>query len=132
MIKLGEANLHALKNKRAQAEEFLQLLPKIKTGTNLSDSKLPAMALLISTLITKESELRELQREITEAELKLAVPNTQGTTLAAKVFAPDTPDGPAWWLILVLASLSGLLLASAFLFVRKRLPKGTTQAASEI
>lgn len=120
MIKLGEANLRSLKDKQAQAQEFLKLFPKIKVGTNFADAKFPAMALLISTSMAKESEVRELQLEIAEAELKLVAPNTQQTTLPAEIFAPDTPAGFDWWIVLIIASLIGILAAIAFVFVKSQ------------
>ena len=126
MIKLGRANLQALKDKQAQAQEFLRLLPQVKVGTSFSDTKFPAMALLISTSMAKESEVRELQLEITEAELKLAAPNTQDATLPTEIFAPDSPAGLEWWMACLIAAAIGFFIAGCWVFLRKALAGNLT------
>jgi hypothetical protein len=90
-------------------------------GSNLSDAKFPAMALLVSTLIVKKSEIQELQWDIAEAELKLAAPNTQTTVLSTPIFAPDTPSGLGWWLILLIASTLGFAIAACWAMLKKAL-----------
>jgi hypothetical protein len=132
IIEFAEANLQSLKNKQAQKEEHVQSLQKIMTRAHLSDPKSPGLAYMASMLALSDQAELELQLKISEAEIKLAAPNTQATAIIGGIFAPDTPDGPGWWLILVLASLSGLLIATAFLLIRKGLQKRTTQAASVI
>ncbi len=123
LIKLRQANLNSLKEKQAEAQAFLNLLPKVKSDMSISDAKFPAVSLLMATGLTKESEIRELQMEIGEAELKLTPPNTQGTTLAAPIYAPNAPAGPAAWIILLVAPVVGVMLAMVFLLARNALKR---------
>jgi len=120
-IKLIEVLLHSLNERRSTAEELVKLFPKMNIGSNFSDAKFPAMALLVSTLIVKKSEIQELQGDIAEAELKLAAPNTQTTVLSTPIFAPDTPSGLGWWLILLIASTLGFAIAACWAMLKKAL-----------
>lgn len=123
LIKLRQANLQALKEKQAEAQAFLKMLPKLKSDMNISDAKFPAVSLLMATGLTKESEIRERQLEIDEAELKLTPPNTQSTTLAAPIYAPNSPTGPAAWMILLAAPLVGLMLTVLLLLLKNALTR---------
>ncbi len=123
LIKLRQANLKALKEKQAEAQAFLKMLPKVKSDMSISDAKFPAVSLLMATGLTKESEIRELQLEIAEAELKLTPPNTQSTTLAAPIYAPNSPTGPAAWMILLAAPLVGLMLTVLLLLLKNALTR---------
>ncbi len=121
LVKLRQANLNALKEKQAEAQAFLKMLPKVRSDMTFSDTKFPAVSLLMATGLTKESEVRELQLEISEAELKLTPPNTQGTTLAAPIYAPNVPSGPSAWIVLLVAPVAGLLLTAMLLLMRNAL-----------
>lgn len=123
LVKLKQANLQSLKEKQVELQAFLKMLPKVKTDMNFADTKFPAVSLLMATGLTKESELRELQLAIANAELKLAPPNTQGTTLAAPIYAPNVPAGPAAWLILLVAAVAGAVMAVVLLLLRKALTR---------
>ncbi len=121
LIAIRQANLKALKEKQAEVQALLKLLPKIQSGTSFSDAKFPAVSLMLATALTKEAEMRELQQDIAEAELNLASPKTQGTTLAAPIYAPNVPSGPAAWVVLLAASVAGAMLAAVLLLVRNAL-----------
>jgi hypothetical protein len=73
--------------------------------------------------MANESEVRGVQLQIAEAELRLAAPNTQAPTLPTPIFAPDTPTGMNWWFVLLITSVSGLAIAAFWAFVKKALTK---------
>ncbi len=119
LIKLRQASLQSLKEKQEEAQAFLKMLPKVEGNMAIADTKLPAVSLMITRGLIKESEARELQVEIADAELRLSPPNTQGAKLAAPIYAPDVPVGPAAWMILMVAPIVGLVLTIMLLLLRR-------------
>jgi hypothetical protein len=123
LVKLGLANLRSLLEKQAQEQEFLNQLPKINNGTNISDAKLSTLGLSIGLTMAKESEVQGVQLQIAEAELRLAAPNAQAAILPTPIFAPDRAAGLNWWFVLLITSASGLAIAAFWAFVKEALTK---------
>lgn len=118
IVEQKQSYLQTLKAKLATAEQVSQYLSEQKRDFKFKDERFSANALILATSLNNGKEISDLRNAITELEISLSPPQTQGTYLAAPVYASQQPVAPKKLLVIALALLTGVFAALLFLLGR--------------
>lgn len=124
--------LKVAKSKLAAAENFVDKFSKESLSFKFADQQFSATALLLSTLIAKQNEIKDLEIQINALELVVAAnmtdkdqavrkmnntvselknalfsPNTKAATFAAPIYASDTKVEPKRAVVTLIGLLTG-------------------------
>ena len=143
--------LNVAKAKRAAAENFVEKFSKDGLSFKFGDQQFSATALLLSTLIDKQNEIKDLEIQINSLELEVAAnmtdkdqavrrmtnivselknsllpPNTKPATFAAPIYSPNTKVEPKRSVVILVGLVAGGFLGLMLLLgirVRNNLRK---------
>jgi LPS O-antigen subunit length determinant protein (WzzB/FepE family) len=143
--------LNVAKSKLAAAESFVEKFSKDSLTFKFGDQQFSATALLLSTLIGKQNEIKDLEIQINALELEVAAnmtdkdqavrrmtntvselknallpPNTKPATFAAPIFSPNTKVEPKRSMLILVGLVAGGFLGLILLIgvrVRNNLRK---------
>jgi len=107
---LKTSQLLQVKQKLEKAENILKLLPNKNTALDYSNLSFNASALLITTTLNKESEIKELIAEIKVLEILLAEPQTKEAFLTTPIYAPHQKASPNRTKIVLVGLMAGLFV----------------------
>lgn len=132
--------LNVAKSKLTAAENFVEKFSKDSLSFNFGDQQFSATALLLSTLIAKQNEIKDLEIQINALELEVAAnmtdkdqavrrmtnvvaelknslvpPNTKSATFAAPIYASDVSVEPKRGLIILFSLIAGGVFGILFL-----------------
>lgn len=139
--------LSVAQEKRASAQHFVKKFSNDSLSFQFSDQQFSAKALLLSTLIDKQNEIKDLEIQINALELEVAAnmtdkdqevrrmtntvsalrnsllpPNTKRATFAAPIYAPDTKVEPKRSAVILVGLVAGGFLGLLWLMgVRMRM-----------
>jgi len=124
--------LSVAKSKLAAAESFVEKFSKDSLTFKFSDQQFSATALLLSTLIGKQNEIKDLEIQINALELEVAAnmtdkdqavrrmtnkvselknsllpPNTKPATFAAPIYSPSTKVEPKRSVVILVGLVAG-------------------------
>jgi len=124
--------LSVAKAKLAAAERFVEKFSKDSLTFKFDDQQFSATALLLSTLISKQNEIKDLEIQINALELEVAAnmtdkdqavrrmtntvselknallpPNTKPATFAAPIYSPNTKVEPKRSVVILIGLLAG-------------------------
>jgi LPS O-antigen subunit length determinant protein (WzzB/FepE family) len=124
--------LSVAKSKLAAAENFIEKFSKDSLTFKFGDQQFSATALLLSTVISKQNEIKDLEIQINALELEVAAnmtdkdqavrrtsntvselknallpPNTKPATFAAPIYSPKTKVGPNRSAVILLGLVAG-------------------------
>lgn len=124
--------LNVAKAKRAAAENFVEKFSKDSLSFKFGDQQFSATALLLSTLIDKQNEIKDLEILINALELEVAAnmtnkdqavrrmtntvselknallpPNTKPATFAAPIYSPNTKVEPKRSVVILVGLVAG-------------------------
>jgi len=119
VVALKKNQLLILQKKLDDAEKLIEQLPVKNVNFAFTDSKFGASALLLATLMAKESEVRDLRNQIYEMQVNLAKPLTQETSLATPIYASSTKVAPKSALIILVSVVGGIALGILLWATRK-------------
>lgn len=105
-----KSQLFALQQKLEIAEKLITLLPVKNKEFVFDDPKFSGSALLLATLLAKESEIKDLRNQINDMQIALAEPQTKGTSLVTPIYAPDIKAEPKPLLVLLSSAIAGIFL----------------------
>lgn len=88
---------------------------------NFTDPKFSASVLMLSTMLSKETEAKELGNQITDLTLKLAEPQTRKASTLTEIYAPTEKSDPPRALISAAGALMGLLIGVMAVFLKRQL-----------
>lgn len=129
IIESKKSLLETLQQKLEAAERIKNQLPIKIPNFNFSDPNFSASALLLSTIMSKEIETKDLTNQINDLRLSLADPQTQETSLATPIYASNIEVGPKRSLVILIFTLFGGFAAILFLTLRKAWQKGKLQSS---
>lgn len=138
--------LNVAKLKLTAAQEFVERYSKDSLQFKFGDPQFSASALLLSTLIGKQNEIKDLEIQISALEMEIAanltdkdqqvrsltnrvtemknalsVPATKPSTFAAPIYAPNVKVEPKRSLVTIIGLVAGGLIGLLFLiFVRMK------------
>ena len=140
----NKEKLAVAQSKLLAAEKFVERFSKDSLNFNFGDPQFSASALLISTLIAKQNEIKDLELQINALEMEIAAnitdrdqavrkmtntvnelknallpPNTKDASFAAPIYAPDRKVEPKRALITVIGLFAGCFLGVVILVVRR-------------
>jgi uncharacterized protein involved in exopolysaccharide biosynthesis len=124
--------LSVAKSKLASAESFVERFSKDSLTFKFGDQQFSATALLLSTLIAKQNEIKDLEIQINALELEVAAnmtdkdqavrrmsntvselknallpPNTKLATFAAPIYSPKTKIEPKRSVVILVGLVAG-------------------------
>lgn len=105
-----KSQLFALQQKLEIAEKLITLLPVKNKEFVFDDPKFSGSALLLATLLAKESEIKDLRNQINDMQIALAEPQTKSTSLVTPIYAPDIKAEPKTLLVLLSSAIAGVFL----------------------
>ena len=136
--------LAVAQSKLVAAQKFVERVSKESLNFNFSDPQFSASALLISTLIKTQNEIKDLELQINALEMEIAAnitdrdqavrkmtntvnelknallpPNTKEASFAAPIYAPDRKVEPKRALVTAIGLFVGCLLGVLILLVRR-------------
>ena len=136
--------LNVSKQKLLAAQDFVSKFEKNSLNFNFDDPRFSASALLLSTLISKQNEIKDLEIQISALEMEvaanmtnkdqevrrlatrvnelknaLAPPSTKPATFAAPVYAPDTRVEPKRGMLALVGLVAGGFLGFLLLLGRR-------------
>jgi LPS O-antigen subunit length determinant protein (WzzB/FepE family) len=148
--------LSVVKSKLAAAESFVEKFSKDSLTFKFSDQQFSATALLLSTLMAKQNEIKDLEIQINALELEVAAnmtdkdqavrrmtntvaelknalspPNTKPATFAAPIYSPKTKVEPKRSIVILVGLMAGGFLGLMLLVggrVREGIQKQLTAA----
>lgn len=134
--------LSVAKAKLAAAERFVEKFSKDSLTFKFDDQQFSATALLLSTLISKQNEIKDLEIQINALELEVAAnmtdkdqavrkmtntvselknallpPNTKPATFAAPIYSPNTKVEPKRSIVILVGLVAGGFLGLMLLVV---------------
>ena len=137
----NKERLAVAQSKLVAAQNFVERVSKESLSFNFSDPQFSASALLISTLIKTQNEIKDLELQINALEMEIAAnitdrdqavrkmtntvselknallpPNTKEASFAAPIYAPEKKVEPKRALITVIGLIGGVLLGVLILF----------------
>ncbi len=115
------SQLNAAKEKLAIAERIKKQLSGNNLQLNFTDPKFSASVLMLSTMLSKETEAKELSNQITDLSVKLAEPQTRKTSTLTEIYAPNEKSDPPRVLIGVGSALMGLLFGMITALLKRQL-----------
>lgn len=121
LITALKSQLNAAKEKLAIAERLKKQLAGQNLQLNFTDPKFSASVLMLSTMLSKETEAKELGNQITDLTLKLAEPQTRKTSTLTEIYAPSEKSDPPRALISAAGALMGLLIGVMAAFLKRQL-----------
>lgn len=132
--------LSVAKSKLATAERFVEQFSKDSLSFQFGDQQFSAKALLLSTLIDQQNEIKDLEIQINSLELEVAAnmtdkdqavrrmtntvsalrnsllpPNTKPATFASPIYAPDSKVEPKRSLVMLSGLVTGGLMGLLWL-----------------
>lgn len=119
------SQLNAAKEKLAIAERIKKQLSGNNLQLNFTDPKFSASVLMLSTMLSKETEAKELSNQITDLSVKLAEPQTRKTSTLTEIYAPNEKSDPPRVLIGVGSALMGLLFGMITALLKRQLKMST-------
>lgn len=121
LITALNSQLNAAKEKLAIAERLKKQLAGQNLQLNFTDPKFSASVLMLSTMLSKETEAKELGNQITDLTLKLAEPQTRKASTLTEIYAPTEKSDPPRALISAAGALMGLLIGVMAAFLKRQL-----------
>ena len=140
----NKEKLAVAQSKLIAAEKFVERFSKDSLNFNFGDPQFSASALLISTLIAKQNEIKELELQINALEMEIAAnltdrdqavrkmtntvnelknallpPNTKEASFAAPIYAPERKVGPKRVLVTSIGLFAGCFLGVLILLGRR-------------
>lgn len=131
----NKEKLIVAQSKLSTAKNFVEKYSKDSLAFNFGDPQFYASALLVSTLIDQQNEIKDLEIEINELEMKIAAnltdrdqavrkmtnmvnelrnllipPNTKDASFAAPIYAPAEKVKPKYPLVIAVSLLAGFCL----------------------
>jgi uncharacterized protein involved in exopolysaccharide biosynthesis len=128
----NKEKLSVAKSKLAAAENFVEKFSKDSLTFKFGDQQFSATALLLSTLISKQNEIKDLEIQINALELEVAAnmtdkdqavrkmtnivselknallpPNTKPATFAAPIYSPNTKVEPKRSVVILVGLVAG-------------------------
>ena len=119
ILKQKQAFLATLKDKLASAEQLAKYFSNQKQDFQFKDERFSANALILTTRLSKDNEIKDLRNQIVELEISLSPPQTQETYLAAPLYASPQKVAPSRSLILAIALMAGFFFSICFVLARK-------------
>lgn len=121
LITALNAQLNAAQEKLAIAERLKKQLAGQHLQLNFTDPKFSASVLMLSTMLSKETEAKELGNQITDLTLKLAEPQTRKASTLTDIYAPTEKSDPPRAVISAAGALMGLLIGMMAVFLKRQL-----------
>jgi len=140
----NKEKLAVAQSKLLSAQNFVERVSKESLSFNFSDPQFSASALLISTLIKTQNEIKDLELQINALEMEIAAnitdrdqavrkmtntvselknallpPNTKEASFAAPIYAPDRKVEPKRSLVIAIALIAGCFLGVLILLGRR-------------
>lgn len=119
VIDAKKAQLTTLQDKLRAAETVSRQISGKSLRFDFTDPKFSAAALLTATLMSKDTEIKDLRYQIGELERGLLAPQTQEATFISPVYASDVRAEPRRTMIVLLSTLVGLLLGTGLLMLQR-------------
>lgn len=143
-LKLNQEQLQALKEKLKTARQFVDRFADNAARFDFRDEQFSASSLLLATIINKQNEVKDLQVQINNLEMKVAAsltgredellslekqiadiersllePMTQSAKFPTPIYSPPNKVEPKRSLIVAISVLVGGFLGLIFLFFRR-------------
>jgi capsular polysaccharide biosynthesis protein len=99
-----------LKLRLESAQKIVNVLPKPNTVFDFSDSKFSASTLLLTTILSKENEVKDLQNQINDLEISLSAPHTKEAFLTTPIYSPKKNLSPKPTRFLLMGLMSGVFI----------------------
>lgn len=140
----NKEKLTVAQSKLLAAQKFVERFSKDSLNFSFGDPQFSASALLISTLIAKQNEIKDLELQINALEMEIAAnitdrdqavrkmtntvnelknallpPNTKEASFAAPIYAPDRKVEPKRSLVAAIGLFAGCFLGVLILLVRR-------------
>jgi hypothetical protein len=120
IIDLKKIQLLALQNKAEDIERVMKLFSSTKDlNFDITDSKFSASALLLSTVLSKENEIKDLRASIRDLEFSLSEPQTKSAFLVTPIYSSGLKVEPKSTLITLGSIFAGFILVTGYLLMRK-------------
>lgn len=114
-----KSHMRLLQQKIAAAEKLTEKFQAEKLKFNFDDQKFSASALLLATIIEKETEVKEWRYQLNDLEITLAEPQTKETTLVTPIYASPAKTEPKALLVLLSSAIAGLFFGIVLWAIRK-------------
>lgn len=125
--KIAKPLIEALKSQLSTAQEKLAIAERLKSklaGKNFhfdfNDTKFSASALMLSTVLNKESEAKELYNQINDLTLKLAEPHTKKASTLTEIYSPASRTEPKRMLIISGGLILGMIFGVISAFIKQK------------
>lgn len=127
LIEALHSQLRTAQDKLAIAERLKNKLAGQSFHFDFNDSKFSASALMLSTMLTKETETKELYNQINDLTIKLAEPQTKKASTLTEIYAPTEKSDPPRALIAIGAIGGGFFLGLIWALVKQNLSQQSKQ-----
>jgi uncharacterized membrane protein YccC len=123
VIEQKKQKLTQLSDQLKAAEEMAKSFSTTKANNNATDAQVFARTLVMSSNLANASEISDLRRKINNLEAELIPPQTQPTSLAAPIFAPEVSNNKRPVFTLGLSLALGVFLGLVVTGVQRVVPE---------